>query len=61
MFNYDSSTEEISSVEFVTSIVSITVIIKFTKSVFAVLDENVPNPSVTIKKPLNVFLSNVIR
>ena len=23
----------------------------YTKSVFAVLDENVPNPSVTIKKP----------
>ena len=39
MFNYDSSTKEISSVEFVASIVGITVIIKFLHK--KIIDKNI--------------------
>jgi len=53
MFNYDSSTKEISSVEFVTSIVGITVIIKFNESK-AGFHKNVKASFVPSKKVLNI-------
>jgi len=61
VLNGNPFSEELSAVEVVDGIVGVAVVVKFAKSVFAVLDEDVVDTSVLVEEPLDVPLPGVVR
>lgn len=59
MFNDYSGAKEITAIEFIDCIISIPIIIEFTKSVLSTLDENVAYTAVFFEKPFHVYFAGI--